>query len=243
MFDPGKSYKVKVETANGDIGFGRATVVEKDNSRLLVQLRTSRDTNQVLPRGTRFWFVGDSAGNVFNGLWATSVVGAKIVSGKTVMECRNPKFEPLLQRRANRRYPLTCPVDHIGLPGSTINYQLTARNISASGLGIETSEPNPREFAPGEKVTVMVHSESGDIAIECNVIRTQFNWLANKCLIGLEFQEMSQASNNALAKLLELLNERHPREDELETDTYGSLSRWMRTTNQNMKIVRPPQSE
>jgi hypothetical protein len=62
-------------------------------------------------------------------------------------------------------------------------------------------------------------------------------------LIGLEFQEMSQASNNALAKLLELLNERHPREDELETDTYGSLSRWMRTTNQNMKIVRPPQSE
>jgi c-di-GMP-binding flagellar brake protein YcgR len=241
MFDPGKSYKVKVETANGEIGFGRATVIDRESGKLLVQLKTSRETNQVMPRGTRFWFVGDSAGNVFNGLWATSVVGAKIVSGKTVMECRQPKFEQLVQKRSHRRYPITCPVDYVGLPGHGIEYSLNARNISSSGLGLETSEPKPREFMSGEKVTVLVHSECGDIAVECSVTRTQFNWLANKCLIGLQFEEMSETSHNVLAKLLELLSERHPREEELETDTIGGLSKWMRTTHQNLKIVRPPE--
>jgi len=60
MFEAGRVYKVKVELAPGQSGFGRATVLEKTNHQICIQFKTSRESNKLLPKGTRIWFVNDS---------------------------------------------------------------------------------------------------------------------------------------------------------------------------------------
>lgn len=46
MFESGKVYKVKIETTPGEVGFGRATIVEKTGNRFTIQLRTSKERGE-----------------------------------------------------------------------------------------------------------------------------------------------------------------------------------------------------
>ncbi len=82
MFDPGKILKVKVEVAPGDFGYGRATIIDRLGSQILIQVKTAKDTNKVLPKGTRLWFTNDSPKVTFNGMWASAVVGTQAGTGQ-----------------------------------------------------------------------------------------------------------------------------------------------------------------
>src|ERR1700731_4227585 len=110
MFRVGKVLKVKVELSPDVVGFGRATIVEAQGSRIFLQLRTSKGEKRNLPKGTKVWFVSDSADKPFNGLWSTTIVGSRTLSGKTALECTRPKFEAVVQRRQHQRIAVNCPV-------------------------------------------------------------------------------------------------------------------------------------
>lgn len=241
MFQVGKSYKVKVELSSGEVGIGRATLVEKQGNKLLIQLRTSRQPNQVLPRGSKFWFVSDSPDNPFNGLWSTMVTGARIHNGKTLMECSNPKFEQAVQKRATERLSLSCPVKVYSQPDLQVPYEIFARNISQSGIGLEASSQDVHEFVVGEHVVIVIESPIGDIAITCRVIRTQYNWLANRTAIGLEFFDMSAGTTSSLAKLLESIGNKQGSEGELEKKR--KLSDWMKSSYDNLRLVQSEASK
>ena len=89
----------EIDTAAGQqVGFGRATILEAEAGRLLLQLKTSRGgERRSLPKGTRVFFVSDSPDNPFNGLWSTTILSTKLVAGKTALECARPKFEAVVQ--------------------------------------------------------------------------------------------------------------------------------------------------
>ncbi len=128
VFQKSKAYKVKVEAAPGEVGFGRATIVDKMGEKILVQLKTSREANKVLPKGTRMWFVNESSENSFNGMWATSVLGAQLFSGRTALICSAPRLEALLQRRRTPRAALDVNAT-IRLEGDETSVHLRTQDI------------------------------------------------------------------------------------------------------------------
>lgn len=240
-FQTGKSFKVKVELAPGQIGFGRATVVEREGNKIFVQLKTSKESNQVLPKGARLWIVPDSPIVPFAGLWATTVTGARIVGGHTVMECSLPKFEPQVQRRRAQRLPLDCPVRLAGESKSRRVYELRSRNVSSSGLGLEASSRDAEaDFVPGDAAEVVIETHSGEIPVKCRVIRTDYNWLHNRTSIGLEFIDMSEQARHNLDELLHILGASAPKE-EAEAKEAGQrqgLFGWVKTTRPDTSFIK-----
>ncbi|HEY9677108.1 MAG TPA: PilZ domain-containing protein [Drouetiella sp.] len=203
MFETGKVYKVKVEAAPGEVGFGRATIIEKNPNQLCIQLRTSKETNKVLPKGTRIWFVSDSAENTFNGLWSSSVVGAQHTGGRTSMLCSTPKLTPSIQRRRSPRVVVDTPVTMSSDEDEAIGSLIRTKDISRSGVALETYEPLPDDI--GLAVKIVIQSTVGEIPMKCRVIRTERNWLAHKTVIGLEFVDVQPEAAATLDKLLLLL--------------------------------------
>lgn len=240
-FQTGKSFKVKVELAPGQVGFGRATVVEREGNKIFVQLKTSKECNQVLPKGARLWIVPDSPIVPFAGLWATTVTGARIVGGHTVMECSLPKFEPQVQRRRAQRLPLDCPVRLAGEPRSKRVYELRSRNVSRSGLGLEAScRDAEADFVPGDEAEVVIETHSGEIPAKCRVIRTDYNWLHNRTNIGLEFIDMSEQARHTLDELLHILGATAPQE-ETESRERGrrqGLFGWVKATRPDTSLIK-----
>ncbi|MBI4532572.1 MAG: PilZ domain-containing protein [Candidatus Melainabacteria bacterium] len=241
MFDTGKTFKVRVETHPQTVGFGRATVVEKQGNHLFVQVSTSKESNSIFPKGTRLCFVSSS--NLFNGLWTTTVVGAKIIGGKTVMECGTPKFEPAVQKRKSQRVPLVCPVKLICQPGIEIAYSLHTFNISRSGVGIETTEQYVDEFPVGEQVEIVIESPAGDILVVGRVIRTQYNWLANRNAIGLEFIEMDNESRERLNTLINMLTGQQSATEPCKQEPKSGLSTWVKTSRDDPRFVKSSQQD
>lgn len=203
MFEAGKVYKVKVEVAPGEIGFGRATIVEKTGNQLCIQIRTSKEPNKILPKGTRIWFVSDSTDNSFNGLWSSSVVGAQHTGGKTGMLCSTPKLDPVIQRRRQPRVVVDAPVRMSSADGQRLGSEIRTKDISRSGVALETLQPLPDDI--GLSVDIVVESNVGEIAATSRVIRVERNWLANKTVIGLEFTDIKPDAVATLDKLLVLL--------------------------------------
>ncbi|MBS2002705.1 MAG: PilZ domain-containing protein [Candidatus Obscuribacterales bacterium] len=203
MFETGKVYKVKVEVAPGEIGFGRATIVEKSGNQLCVQIKTSKESNKVLPKGTKIWFVSDSADNTFNGLWSSSVTGAQHTGGKTGMLCSTPKLDPVIQRRRQPRVAVDVPVRMSSADGQRLGSEIRTKDISRSGVALETLQPLPDDI--GLSVNIVIESSVGEIATASRVIRVERNWLANKTVIGLEFTDMKPDDVATLDKLLLLL--------------------------------------
>jgi c-di-GMP-binding flagellar brake protein YcgR len=201
MFEVGKVYKVKVETVPGQPGFGRATILERKGNQLTIHVRTSKEPNAALEKGTRVWFVSDPT-QTFNGLWASSVVACETVEGKPILRCSPPKLEPLYQRRRTPRVVLDVPVQ---LTGNGHEYtDIRSKDISRSGIALETD--NPLEGFPesGEQVNMIVQSAVGAIPAEARIIRTEHNWLANKTVIGLEFTDLTDEAVEILDQLLVL---------------------------------------
>jgi len=203
MFDVGKVYKVKVEASSGEVGFGRATILEKAGNQLCIQIRTSKESNKVLSKGTKIWFVSDSTDNAFNGLWSSSVIGAQISGGKTSLVCSTPKLDPVVQRRRQPRVVVDAPVRMTTLEGQRLGSEIRTKDISRSGVALETVQALPDDI--GHSVNIVVESSVGEIPTTSRVIRVERNWLANKTVIGLEFTEIKPEAVETLDKLLLLL--------------------------------------
>ncbi len=214
MFEPGKTYKIKVETTPGEFGFGRATVLEKSASNLTFQLRTDKEPNKVLPKGTRIWFVADSANFAFNGLWASSVVAKAHSAGQPIMQCSLPKFEAVRQNRRNQRVNFEGAVGVASINGEELAKGARTRDISRSGTAVESSQASPK-LEPGSIVKLKIDGHFGAIVAEARVIRVENNWLANKTIIGLEFTQIGEESVNSLDKMLVALGGK-PRGNEAE---------------------------
>jgi len=224
VFQKGKAYKVKVEASPGEVGFGRATIVDKLGEKILVQLKTSREANKILPKGTRMWFVNESSENSFNGMWATSVLGAQLFSGRTALVCSAPRLEALLQRRRTPRASLDVNAT-LRFEGDDTNFHLRTQDISSSGIALVSQIDLPEKVEVGESIIVNIDTKTGKIDSTCRVIRIEKNWLANKTVLGVEMTDMDDDSSDNLMKLLALLGLENKFEDD-NAATTGKLFGW-----------------
>ncbi len=241
MFRTGKVLKVKVELSPDVVGFGRATIVDCDGSKIYLQLKTSKGEKRILPKGTRVWFVSDTSSNPFNGLWSTTIVAAKIIGGKTAMECSRPKFEALVQKRKQRRVSVSCPVKMEGELWKGIS-AVTTRNISRSGVGVEIFEDCSEQFQTGHHLDLVIESNQGEIAATARVIQARYNWLANRTDIGLEFVRMETEAAEILDRWLIYLGGRprqapEGKEKKSEREA-GLLSGWLKSSKDNISFVK-----
>lgn len=200
MFETGKVYKVKVEPVPGQSGFGRATVIERKGNQLTITIRTSKGSNASFSKGTKVWFISESSQS-FGGLWSSCVIDVQSVSGQSAMVCSPPKLEPLHQRRRTPRVALDVPVQ-VSLSDAQTLFDVRSRDISRSGIALESASPWSQDVEAGDVIQLLVHSAVGDIATGARIIRIQTNWLANKTVVGLEFTDLPEASVATLDKLL-----------------------------------------
>ena len=200
MFEAGKVYKVKVELADGQAGFGRATVVERKGNQLTILVRTSKGLDASLPKGTKIWFVSDSTES-FSGLWGSSIIEIKTAAGQRSMVCSPPKLEPLYQRRRTPRVAIDVPVQVYISDNQTL-FDVRSRDISRSGIAIESAPVLSESVGAGDIIKLIIHSSIGAIPLSARIIRVEKNWLANKTIVGLEFTEISDESVATLDKLL-----------------------------------------
>lgn len=236
MFRPGRVFKVKVEMSPDLIGFGRATILECDKNRLYVRIRSSRTETKPLPKGTRIWFVGNSADNRFNGLWATEVLGTRKIGGVTALECRTPKFQPQAQQRRHRRAAFKTPVElkDDRIPSKT---RTMSRDISRSGLGFSVFDQCAQLFTPGEVIEIELKTATDDIPLKATIISSRYNWLLNRTDVGVEFVDLNPDTVQALDRLLVWLGST-PRQSDLSlSDTSGSLSRWLKSGKEDKSFL------
>jgi len=248
MFRAGKVLKVKVELSPEITGFGRATIVEVEAGRIYLQLKTSKGQKRTLPKGTKVWFVSDSLENPFNGLWSTSVIGQKLVHGKTVMECTRPKFEAKVQKRKQRRVALNCPVRVEGEAWQELNGVIT-KNVSRSGLGFEVHDDCADDFESNHHIDIVIESPVGEIAVTARIVQSRYNWLANRTDVGVEFIKVSKEAQDSLDRLLLSLGGK-PRQapdakekERKRAQDPAALSGWLKSTKDNVSFVKMKEHE
>lgn len=237
MFDPGKILKIKVEVAPGDFGYGRATIVDRQGSQLIIQIKTAKEGNKLFAKGTRLWFTNDSPKVTFNGMWASSVVGTQIMQGKTMLVCAAPKHEPLAQKRAWPRVAIEMPVK-LTRPAKgerkEQHYKCNTADLSRSGLTLELSDDVSQSFEAGEEVTLVIHSQQLDIAVCAHVIRVDRHWIGNKTVLGLEFINLEPPGQVELDRVLVPLGGR-PRNPELEGQAKQAMGSGMASWSKTIK--------
>ncbi|MDZ4835926.1 MAG: PilZ domain-containing protein [Candidatus Melainabacteria bacterium] len=250
MFQPGKVLKVKVETSPGEMGFGRATIIERTGTQLLIQVRTSRDPNKVLPKGTKIWFVNDSPRLTFNGMWQSTVIGSQVSKGRQVLVCAAPKLEPASQKRKQHRVsievPVTISLDIDGLE----KMDFKTVDLCKSGSAIETSRIDSSVAVDvGLELKAVLHTGDGDVTLTAKVLRVDHNWLANKTTLGLEFIALSQQSSEILDKVLVRVGGT-PRDSDLDKTSGGAAGRegmtsWAKQVRKTPAIdaVHDPQAD
>lgn len=244
-FQSGRSFKVKVELANGEVGYGRASVLDRQGNRIYVQLKTSKGENQVLPKGSHLWFISDAPTNPFAGVWGTTVTGTKIIGGHTVMECSLPKFEAQAQKRKTQRVLLDYPVRLVREKGHEVAYEIRSRNISLTGIGLEAfSAGVDKDFPVGGLVQLILEGPTGDVPLTARVVRTDYNWLANRTTIGLEFVDISDQAEKSLDQLYYAQGGAEPGEQGSESEaTQQGLASWVRTSRSDWKLLRSTDSK
>lgn len=226
MFQPGKVLKVKVETSPGEYGFGRATIVERSGSHLLIQVNTRRETNKLFPKGTKIWFVNDSPRLTFNGMWASSVTGTQLLKGRTLLVCSAPRLEPMSQRRIAQRVSIAIPVTiSISVDGKH-NQEFQTVDLCRSGSSIETSRVDHLGIEVGSEHKAVLHTPEGEVSVTVRVLRVEQNWLANKTTLALEFVALSVDASEILDKILVKMGGK-PRNEELESgQSSHGMSQW-----------------
>jgi c-di-GMP-binding flagellar brake protein YcgR len=237
LFDPGKILKVKVEVSPGDFGYGRATIVDRQGGQILIQVKTAKETNKILPKGTRIWFTNDSPKVTFNGMWASTVMGTQIVQGRTMLLCSTPKHEPLAQKRSWPRVAIELPVKltRLSTPDrKERHYNGTTADLSRSGLTLELADESFQDFQAGEEVSMVIQSKGLDIAVCANVIRVDRQWIAKKAVLGLEFVNLEPPGQVELDRLLVPLGGR-PRNPELEGQAKQAMGSGMANWSKTIK--------
>lgn len=236
LFQPGKVLKVKVESSPGDIGFGRAAIIDRVGNQILVQVRTSRETNKILPKGTKIWFVSDSPRLTFNGMWSSSVLGTQLLKGRTCLLCSAPKLEPASQKRKSQRVMIDVPVTiSLDIGGKQ---EFRTVDLCRSGSAIETTRIDHLDVETGKEIKAVLHTQEGDVSLTARVLRVEHNWLANKTSLALEFIALPQESSEILDKILVRLGGR-PRDADLDKESAGTregMSAWV----QQVKKTPPP---
>ncbi|MBS1989851.1 MAG: PilZ domain-containing protein [Cyanobacteria bacterium SZAS LIN-3] len=234
MFEPGKILKVKVEIAPGNFGFGRATIVDRQGSQLIIQIKT-REGNKLFPKGTRLWFTNDSPKVTFNGMWAASIAGTQLMQGKTMLLCTAPKHEPLAQKRGWPRVEIELPVRLSRMAATepkNRDFDCVTADLSRSGLTLEIADDVSQNFEAGEEVSLVIHSKELDIAVAARIIRVDKHWIANKTVLGLEFINLESPGQEELDRVLVPLGGR-PRNPELEEKARqamgGGMASWSKT--------------
>ncbi len=229
MFHPGSVLKVKVELAPGEVGFGRATVIDRVGSQILVQIKTAKESNKAFEKGTKLWFVSETATSTFNGMWASLVVEQRLVGGRKAMLCSAPKLEPIVQRRGQIRAKLDVAVK---IKFREVEEPVESRSIDLcqSGMSIETQSALPQSIESGEMVGILVETPQGEFFSSARVVRVERNWLVNKVEIGVEFMDMLKDAEEILDKILVVLGQapRNTQNIELLKEQAGKsgLSGW-----------------
>lgn len=232
MFHPGNVLKVKVEIAPGEVGFGRATVIDRIGNQILIQIKTAKESNKAFEKGTKLWFVNETNTATFNGMWASSVIDQRLVGGRKAMLCSAPKLEPIIQRRGQVRARLDVPVK-LKFADSEEPIDFRSVDICQSGMSIESSTSLPSSPESGDMVGILVATPQGDFFSSARVVRVERNWLVNKVEIGVEFMDMPKDAEEILDKILIVLGQ-SPRDSQNQEAVkqqaqQGGLSRWAKT--------------
>jgi c-di-GMP-binding flagellar brake protein YcgR len=234
VFIPGKILKVKVEDSPGEFIYGRATIVDKQGSHLLVQIKTAKESNKLMPKGTRIWFTNDSPTMTFNGMWVSGVVGTQSMQGKQMLLCSAPRHEPLEQKRVWPRVAVELPVLMSRPSLSAHKYDCTTIDLSRSGLTLEFGEDKEEPFESGQEVALVLRALNLDVAVSARVIRVDRQWIANKCVLGLEFVDLQEPAQEELDRVLVPLGGR-PRNPDLEAQAKAArglgMANWSKTVN------------
>ncbi|MBU6452190.1 MAG: PilZ domain-containing protein [Cyanobacteria bacterium REEB67] len=242
MFIPGKILKVKVEEGPGSFLYGRATIVDRQGSQLLIQIKTAKESNKILPKGTRLWFTNDSPSITFNGMWLASVVGTQALQGRTMLLCSTPRHEPLEQKRSWPRVAVELPVRMSRPALSARLYECTTIDLSRSGMTLEFCEDQAEPFEAGQEVALVLRSLRLDVAVAARIIRVDRHWIANKAVLGLEFVNLQGAAQQELDQVLVPLGGR-PRNPELEAKakeaSLSGMATWSKTVNRMPGLKAP----
>lgn len=234
MFTPGQIFKVKIELSPEMIGFGRATVIDADSKKVLVQIKSSKGERKSLPVGTRIWFVGNSLDNKFNGLWASTVLGSKTVKGMQVLECKTPKFQSQVQRRHHRR-AIYRAIVKIKISDDGRHLVGHSRNISRSGLGCSLPDDVTEQLSVDACVNLILETPSKIIPLKGKIITIRYNWLLHRTDIGLEWLDLTPQSVSDLDQTLVWLGTK-PRTNTAELQR-GGLSGWLKTEKDNRAFI------
>lgn len=243
MFRAGQVFKVKVELSAEQVGFGRATILEADGKRILFRLKSSRGDKQLVPRGTRLWFVGNINENRMNGLWSSVVTNVGLHAGQQAIECKVPVFEPFKQdeqRRRHQRAPIQVPVSLKGDTWKDLEDAVVSRNVSRSGIGISVLQECAERFNSGEDISIVLQTATVDIALDARIINARYNWLSNRTDVGLEFAGLTPESVDALDRVLKWLGTRTRKEtgEVLRKNEAGALAAWMKTSPEDRRLLR-----
>lgn len=228
MFHPGSVLKVKVEIRPGELGFGRATVIDRVGNQILVQIKTSKESNKAFEKGTKLWFVSETATATFNGMWASYVVEQRLVGGRKAMLCAAPKLEPIVQRRGQMRAKLDVGVK-IRFAGTDEPVEFRSIDICQSGMSVETSANLPQNLESGDMVGLLVEAPPGEFFSSARVVRVERNWLVNKVEIGVEFMDMPKDVEEILDKTLVKLGQTQDVDLTKDKGQATGLSGWAKT--------------
>ncbi len=205
MFQIGKAFKVKVEISPNMIGFGQATVIDAQRSKIYLQVKTEKKEKVVLPKGSHIWFVASDTSLPFKGWWTTTVQSSRTIHNKQTLECNRPIFESVRQKRKAKRAIYQCPIELAGKKWAELP-EFFSHNISKSGIRIETTGDYANAFATQSKIELTIKSKFGPIQTKASIIQARYNWLANKTIVGLEFISLSEESQDKLDQLLQFLD-------------------------------------
>ena len=244
MFRPGEVFKVKIESSPDSIGFGRATVLETERGHMLFRLKNSRGDKQIVPRGTRVWFVGNLSDNRLNGLWSSVVTDMRLFQGHPAIECKAPVFEPFSakdqQRRRHVRAALQVPVLLEGEQWQDLEDAVVSRNVSRSGIGLSVLQQCPQRFACDLEIDIILQTATVDVKLRARVINATYNWLSNRTDVGLEFTQLPQKSIVDLDRILAWLGSRTRKEtgEVLLKPEAGALAAWLKTAPEDHSLLR-----
>jgi c-di-GMP-binding flagellar brake protein YcgR len=234
MFHSGQILKAKVEIGPGTEGFGKVQILKTDSKRIYLQFKTSKNEAQILPVGSKLWITTESKDSPFLGVWFATVVGSRVVENKTALEVTNPKFTKAPQRRMHERLTFECPVELSGHNLGEISSIVQSRNISRSGLGLEVDSAISDVLTVGDTIDVKVLSTPEELKAVAKVIRSQYNMLSTKTLVGLEFVEIDETNKQALNSLLEELQSKQ----NTDSNADSGLSSWVKSERGDSSFLK-----
>jgi hypothetical protein len=239
MFKQGQTYKVKLELSPDRSGFGRATIISKDNRSLCVALKNSSGANIKVGPGTKIWFVSGATDNRFNGVWYSEVESSKLVAGERAIICSMPKFQKQEQKRSTLRLELNVPASLLGYEWRSLNAKFYTKNISRIGIAFLTETDCAAAFKPGTQIRWMIKVDNIELPLTVKVVNSRFNWLLNRTELGAEFTELDPETTESLERVLESIQK--TREAKKQLSESGSLARWVKAGKDNLGLVKAKQ--